>query len=267
MPPIPKPPTAPAPSTTIPVELLAVMVLLILSGGFLVVIALQAVPDVLEGFSQSGSFGELSRALAALVFVVVVYTAGIGAALLVLAFQLSKADRVARVLSVALALVATFALLATDGRGTGENVALACAIGVVAVLSLSPNTRTFFTGPNALQHSHPEPIVAARSLLLPLFALQGLNGVAFLPIAELDGKFALIGLLLIAISVAGYHYSKQLAVGDSQARAIISIGMLLYAGIAVWSDLQGLGLVVPLGLAVTVAILLWIPESAQRHFA
>lgn len=255
-----------APFTRLPTELQVIIGLLAATGALLVLACLQALPDVFDLYGETGDFAPMSRAFGSLVLIGIIYVGGVGACLLALAWQLKRADRVGRILTIAVSVIVAIGLLTAEQRTGWETVAMLCAIAIAGTLIASSRIRDLFTGELANQTDLPETVVAVRSLLMPILVLQGLTGLAMLPVGELDGKFIPIGLALIATSVVVAKFSAGLRSADTQARAAVSAAMGAYAVLALVAELEGVALVASLGFAGVVAGLLWLPEQSQRFF-
>lgn len=255
-----------APFTRLPTELQVIIGLLAATGAFLVLACLQALPDMFELYGETGDFAPLSRAFGSLILIGMIYVGGIGACLLALAWQLKMADRVGRILTIAVSVIVAIGLLTADQRTGWETVAMLCAIAIAGTLIASARIRELFTGEHADQTDVPEAVVAAQSLLMPILVLQGLTGLAMLPVGELDGKFIAIGLALVATSVVVGKFSAALRSADPSARVAVSTAMGAYAVLALLAELDGMALVASLGFGAVVAGLLWLPEQSQQFF-
>ncbi len=242
----------------LPPELLAVVGLLCGAGLSLGVPALQGLPDAFDLVGES--FGPL-------LVVVVVELALVAAACFVLARQLSQGDAVARVVAVALASSLALGLVVGDGLGDSwGKVTLACSMAVVGALTAAPRVRDFFAGrsPGPV----PAPVVAAESIALVVSGLLGAVGLAYLRLASVETKYALVGLAFVGTGVAGFRARGRLREGDPGARTLVS-GLMAGDVVAVLVGHQdGLTgpLFIPLGLAVGVVGLLWLPAGSQAYF-
>lgn len=260
----PPPWTTPSAATAVPPEVVLVVALLSLSGLFLLVPALALLPGALDALGSGTEFG---RAFGALVLIAILLVGASGAACLCLATMVWRADRVGRLLTVVLAGVMALSLIAADDRDMADTIALLLAIGTVFALCLMPNARSFFTEPNARQYRQPEPVIAARALLVGLAFILGLVGLLFLPVGSVDGKYYVIGLAVVAISVVLFTTNVRIGAGDPGARTTASVLMGGYGVLLLLAELQGTGLLLPLSLALAVPALLWLPQSSQAHFA
>ncbi len=247
----------------LPRELLAVIGLLCVAGLFTGVPVLQALPDAFKLISEGGlwdSFGLL-------VLVLLAELGLFAVACFLLAWQLSQGDPVARVVTVAVSGSLVFGLLLGNGLDDGSaTVTLLCSIAVVVALTVPPRIKEFFA--DRAPGPAPTPVVAAEALLLLLSAILLAVGVAYLPLMSVKGKFALVGLGMIGIAVSGFRARRRLTMGDPGARTLVS-GLM--AGAAVAILLGGDGsltgpLFIPLGLALAIVGLLWVPQESQALF-
>ena len=190
-----------------------------------------------------------------------------GAACLYLGLKLIEADRSGRILSIVLACALGLGLLLADEKDTTVVLAILGCAGVVAVLTLVEEVRTFFTGTQAAQGQVADSVIAARSIVMAMSYGSGATGLAFLPLGDLADRYVLIGLVLIAIAVVAFRSASQLLSGDENARMIVSGLMGADIVALLFLEPQDAGLFVPIGLALAVIGLLWGPEDARQHFA
>lgn len=233
--------------------------------------ALVGIPGVIAFVDSLSLLGgdEFTRALAALMLLstaIIIVAAGVFAALGV---ALLKADRAARILTIILAGLVAIGMFTTPeyARGTGEMLAGIGALGVIALLLAPEQVRGWFTGPHALHRDEPDPVVVARAIGLYVAVNIGLLGLLFLLASTLGDDYTLGGLVALAAAVAVFASNSGIRDGSTAARGWVSVALLVSAGVLVWLEVTGGMAIVPLGLAGVGLALLWLPESAQRHFA
>ena len=146
-------------SADVPVFLWVAVGLLVLAGLFVVLPALQALPDALDLLDQ-GSFG---RTFGLFILVMLLLLISFGSTCFYLAVKLLQADRAGRILTIILAASLGFGLLLGDNHGTTEIMAILGCVGVIGILWLIEEVTLFFTGPNAAQGQIATSVVAARS--------------------------------------------------------------------------------------------------------
>ena len=247
----------------LPRELLAVIGLLCVAGLFTGIPVLQNLPDAFELLTEGGlwdSFGLL----------VVVLLAELGlfaVACFLLAWQLSQGDPVARVVTVVVAGSLAFGLLLGNGLDDGSaTVTLLCSIAAVVALTVPPRVKEFFA--DRAPGPAPTPVVAAEALLSCSRPSSWRSGVAYLPLMSVKAKYALVGLGMIGIAVSCFRGRRRLSTGDPGARTLVS-GLM--AGAVVAMLLGGDGsltgpLYIPLGMALAIVGLLWVPPESQAFF-
>lgn len=233
-----------------------------LAGLLIVVPSLRALPDALDLLDQ-GSFG---RTFGIFITVLLLLIISFGATCFYLAVKLIQADRAGRVLTIMLAASLAFGLLLADGMGTSEILAILGCGGVIAILWLVEEVTDFFTGPHAAQAEVATSVVAARSLVVALSWVLGATGIAFLPLGDLQGRFVVVGLIMMAVAGVAFKYSADLIPGDESARQIVTGLMVVYVIAILVTEPNGAGLFIPIGLAASVIALLWGPEDARQHF-
>lgn len=250
--------------TGVPLEVWAVVALLVGAGLFLGVPVLQELPDAVS-FAADGGLWE---SFGLLVVVLLVELGLLAGACLVLAWQLTQGDAVARVVAVVVGSSLAFGLVVGDGLGTTDGLVTAlCAAGVVGCLAALPGARAFFASRRPPGGS-PASVVAAEAIVVLLAAVLLATGVAYLPLASLDARLAVAGLAMIGISVACLRVRRRLGTGDPAARKIVS-GLMVGYGAAVLLGTEGSftgPLFIPLGVAASVVVLLWVPHESQALF-
>lgn len=242
-----------------PVRLWAVITVLgivgALSAGWALYWGVQVAPTLLDG----GLATELSSFV--LVLLAVPFIFGIGS--IYMARRLQALDRVARILAIALCLSAGLAFLLTDVRDALlVVVALAC-VGLALFLLLDPVVKSHFKGADL----EPAPIVAARVLSVLVACAMFLVGVMFLPLTPLDGALAIEGLLLMGLALLVFWLSRGLKRGDSAARVLITGLGVAYLVLSLIAGHGQPGVILPVGLAICVIGLLWLPRSSRSYYA
>ncbi len=247
----------------VPSLLWAAVGLLITAGVFVVIPSLWVLPDAL-GLLDEGSFG---RSIGLLLTVLLLLLISFGAACFYLSLKLLEADRVGRILTIVLAASLGFGLLVGDNKGTWEVLAILGCGGVIAILTLADEVTGFFTGPEAEQANVATSVVAAKSIVVALSYVLGATGLAFLPLGELEGRYVVIGMAMIAIAAVTFKFTGQLLPGDENARLVIT-GLMAanIVAILVFEPDGAASLIVPIALAGSVIGLLWVPEDARQHF-
>lgn len=242
----------------LPIELWLVIGLYALAGGALVIQALRALPDTFDVI-------ELLPRLGFALLLLLVAIGALGAGLLLVAWRLHQADRVGRGLAYVAAAMVFTSVAFSDNPSTSAIIALLASIAAAAVLGLSPNVRTHFTGPNAPHWDEPTSIVVARTCVIVLAVLLAIVSLAFLLLGSDEGRYIVVALGLIGVAIGGFLVSQRLPAADRQARVILTVG----AGIAFVLILLGLhdgGSVMLLGLVAAVPVALWVPPDARTFF-
>lgn len=246
----------------IPPELLAVCALMALAGALLlwpVVLFLQAASNLIGAGSPWFAIGLLLLD-GALLF------GAVGAGLVILAWRLTKADRVARGLSyILLGDLACTVLLGGDFPA-GLVVTMLLSLASLAVLGFAPAVRQFFTGPAAPHASQGISVTIARTLITWFAVAFVIVGITFLPMGVLGAKMVIAGIVFVGVGVGVQVLSARLAAGDANARQITSGLMGLYVILALIAAGRGPSGLMGVVIAVAVVALLWLPQDAQRHF-
>lgn len=246
----------------LPAELALVIAMLWLSALLLIVPSLNLLPDAI-GILDEGVPG---RALGTLLLMAIVILIFAAAAYIGLGVLLLRADRVGRILTVAVSAALVIDILDADSKGADEIVVLLCSIAAIAILTTSPNVRAFLTGPESRQYAQPPVVAAARSLMLYMGWALEIVGALSLLVGDFDSKFYLIGIGLIALSVAVYGASRRLTSPDAAARNLSTALMGGCALLLVLSTGDATNMLLPLALLVAVVVLLWVPDSSRSYF-
>ena len=251
-------------AAVLPPEVWAVVALLCGAGLSTGVPAFRAIPDAFDLIKEAG----LWNSFGLLVLVLLAELALVSLACFVLALQLSKGDVVARVVALAVAGSLAFGLVVGDGLGDTEGkVTLACCLAAMVCLAAPARARAFFAE-RRRQGSAPPTVVAAEAVVVLVSAILLGVGVAYLPLSSEETKYLLSGLGLTGIALACFRTRRRLQTGDPGARGLVSGLMAGYvAAIVVGSEGALTGpLFVPLGLAVSVVSVLWLPHESQAFF-
>lgn len=248
----------------LPAEVWLVVGSLCGAGLFTGVPVLRALPDAFELLTDGGLWDSVGP----LVLVLLIELGLVAAACFVLAWLLTQRDPVARLVAVAVSGSLAFGLLVGDVLdGTSATVTLLCSLAAFVGLTLLPGARACFASRPSPGPS-PRPVVAAEVLVVMLSGVLLAIGVAYLPLAPVELKFAVVGLVLIAISVAGFKVRRRLQTADTPARTLVT-ALMAGAVVAILVGTEGAftgPLYVPLALAVAVAVLLWLPQESQAYF-
>jgi hypothetical protein len=253
----------PAPFNTVPVEVVLIAALMAFAGVLVLWPTLKALPDV---FNLLGSGNGLGFQFGLLLFTVWIVLALFGTSLLVLAWRLGHADRVARGLSYCLCGSIGAAILLGDQQGTQLVLVMLACFGAIAVLALVPRVQQFYAGGQAPQGDQPTSVVIARTLVAVWASCMTLVGAMFLPLGGLGSKFVLVGLVMLALGIGAFYANKRVGRGDQAARKVVTVGAALYALLTLIVGRSDPGLLIPLGIAVGIVWNLWRPEDARRYF-
>jgi hypothetical protein len=234
-----------------------------LSALLLMIPVLQALPDTI-GLLDKGSLG---RAFGTLLLLVLIILTAAAVACVGLGYLLLRADRVGRILTVALAGSLIFSLLQANSKGTAEVVVILCSFAAIALLTLSPNARAYLTGPTSRTRGQPPPVAAARALVIYIAWALGAIGLALLPVGPYAAKFYVVGIGLVGISAMFLLLARRLAMADTWARTVTSALLGGYIVLLLVASGGAGNLWLPLGLVVAALTLLWIPNASREFFA
>ncbi len=252
----------PAPQAgTPPPELLVVSLLMAIAGAFLLRVVLPEVPNVFRLFGD----GEFGRDLGLLLAMICIVLGAVAVALLLLAWRIAHADRVARGLSYVLLGSFAAAIIVSNDHTHWVILSLVASLGAIVILAWSPRVQTFFLehGKDAAQ---PTPVVIVRTLVAWWASVVLLVGVVLLPLGNISGKDVLVGLILIAVASTALGLNRRLAAGDQFARQVISgLPVAVVIADAVLGT-RSVALIVPLGVSIGIAIFLWVPSTSREFF-
>ncbi|HVF14531.1 MAG TPA: hypothetical protein VM942_08025 [Acidimicrobiales bacterium] len=248
----------------LPPEMWAVIGLLVISGLFTGIPVLRALPAAVELLTSGGIW----ESVGPLILVLLLELGLVAAACFVLAWLLSQGDPVARGITVVVSGSLAFGILAGDVLdGTSALVTLVCSVAAVVGLTVVPSIRELFAARRPLGDV-PASVLAAEVLVVVLSALLVAVGVAYLALATVETRFAVVGLALVGISVVAFRVRQRLQTGDPSARTLISGLMAGYvAAILLGTDGSFTGpLFIPLAVVVSVVALLWVPQDSHSFF-
>ena len=252
----------PAPFRALPVDLLAACALMAVAGLFTLWPVLDILPDMLDLLTSSESF---SRSLGLLALALWLVLAFVVAACFLLAWRIAHADRLARGLTYVVLGGFAASVLIGNVHTTGMTIAMLASAAAVAVLALAPGPRAFFAAGE--QGGHPEGLVVARTLLTAWSAILIVVGLLFLPIGSLADRYVVVGVLFILLGGAAILLNRRLAEGDPLARIAVSASAVVYLVLLFVLEERNASLLLPLAMAVGIAVYLWLPADVQRYFA
>ncbi len=248
----------PAPSG----RLWAVILLLAITGTLLVAVAIYFVAQTFSIFGLGGFFS----AIATFVLLVSLIPLLFGAGLFYLALRLKQGDKLARVLTVLTCSSIAVAAILSGSRDLGLGIIALMCVGVVLLLTADPVVRTHFSGPDARYAGEPVQIVSARALMVIVGVCVVIVGASFMVLAPWSGSLTIYGLIALAIGATVFWLSRKLAAGDASARLYTTALFVLYLIMAIIAGHGEPGVIIPVGLALGVVGLLWIPTASQQYF-
>lgn len=232
------------------------------AGAYLLVLALQALPDLFDLLGE----GEFARPFAALFLMIFLVIGGYGAALGAIGLLVWRGDRAARLLAyVACAPIAVAGLFGDASEGAYWLVGLA-AVGVIAVLAAVPDVRAWFTGPFAAQRAEPPSVVAARALLGWTAYLSATGALVYLIVVTVLSDEIPSFLLYAASATLLAVGFFRLPTGEPVVRILASAGAGLALLATVVSGDTSVSALAIAGPAVAAVVVLWAVEDASRHF-
>jgi hypothetical protein len=242
-----------------PPEVWLVVALLCGAGLSIGVPVVQALPDAL-GLVTAESIGLLVLALVAAL-------ALLALTCFLLAWQVTRADPVARVVTVVVAGSLAFGLLLGDGVADFEGkVTLLCSVAAVVCLTVPARAKEFFA--RQAGGAVPAAVVGAEAAVLLLAAILLLVGIACVRAGAQDAEYAVGGLGMVGVSIAGVKVRRRLETPDQAARALMSAlmaGAVVAILVATEGSVTG-PLFIPLGMAVSIVLLLWLPQESQAFY-
>lgn len=277
---------------TIPLELLAVVALMLASAVWLCVTVALHVHDVATLFDETDGASAPGLALYALATLVVLlaFCGWLG----FLAWRLTKADARARAVAftplIGYGLAVLFSNAGADGapgtraalRSLDSHGALPVATMLMCwaaalVLAIAPRNREFFgvgaaDGRTTLRY---DPVRVARDLLIAFAAGVGAVGVMYL-VAHLIAdpaetsigvKVLVIGALFIVVAAGVTASSPRLLGGDPLARATVTALVVGYLILMAIVEGQDLALLILLFVGLGALAYLWLHQAAQVRFA
>jgi hypothetical protein len=256
-------PATPRPASTaqFPPELLLIIGLMVVAAGICFYIGLQPLSSTLDLLTSGYSYGfEFGLLLVSVLGLFCLF----GAALLYLAWGLSRADRVARGLAYVLlgSVAATLALAKV--HTTSTKWVIAVSLGALAVLAVSPNVARFFReGPSS---ALPSSIAIAVTLLKAWAAVVGILGLCLLPIGSSVTKLEVSGLVMVALAAGAIIAARSVLVRNPGGRSAATIGAivtLVLLGV-VGRDFESV--IVPMTVALGILAFLWLPAESTAWF-
>lgn len=245
----------------LPLELWAVVGLLGAAGVYLLQLSLRALPDSFRLFSYSF----FPHTLAFVLLVLILLIGALGAGLLWLGWQLHRGSRVARGLTyVAVASLTTTVLFGT-GVTTGEVLSMLGGLAAAAILGLSPAVQPLFTGENTPESVQPSALVVARVSLALWMILLGVAAVLDFCLANIDGKYAAIGVFEAAVVAGGIAVYRRLGLADRRARTIATGGAAI-AFILLLIGRHDAGFALLLGVTAAIPVCLWVPADVRAFY-
>ena len=179
---------------------------------------------------------------------------------------LYRADRVARVLTIAGCTAFAAAALLSSSRNIGWVIAAIAAIAVIALLAADPSIRSHFTGPDAPSHGQPTTVLAARVLLLVAAFFTADVAATFVALGIVQASSFVYALIFGAIGVTEWLLARQLGAGDRRARAVVTALALVYLVIALVAGHGAVGVVLACAGTAVIPGLLWLPDSSRAYF-
>jgi hypothetical protein len=245
----------------LPLEFWAVIGLIGLAGIYLVQLSLRALPNSFRLFGYSW----MPKTLAFVLLIVILLLCALGAGLLWLAWQLHRHSRVARGLTYVAVGCLTAAVIFGDGVTTGEVLSMLAGLAAVAILAFSPAVRPLFTGENAPEGDQPTALVVARVSVVFWLILLAVAAVLDFCLANIDGKYAAVGVFEAIVAGGGIAVFRRLGTADRRARMIATVG----AGIAFILLLIGRhdpGFALLIGLSAAIPVCLWLPAEVRAFY-
>ncbi|HZP14743.1 MAG TPA: hypothetical protein VFA96_02885, partial [Nocardioides sp.] len=208
---------------TMPIEVALVIGALLAAAAFLLWPVATNIGDVIRAVSHSG----FERDFGLFLLCLLVFVAGMGVGLVILAWQLLQRDRVGRGVTYVVAGTLIAAVLFAKTR-TGWDIGVAIAsAAVIFLLGFSDPAREWFTGPESRTHALPVPIVVSATVATVMAAGTILVGLALLALGHL-GDSQVQGVLLCVTGLITLAVLKGVRAGNQQARLVLS-GLMIAA--------------------------------------
>ena len=186
----------------------------------------------------------------------------LGAACIGLAVLLVHADRVGRALTIAFTLSIAGMILFSSDHGIAWIVLLLACAASAGIVAFDPVVKAHFSTTS----DETGMVVAARALLVFLGACLVLVGTSYLPLIDFEGKFGVIGVVMIGLGVLCYWLNKRLALADNNARIATTVVMAIFGVLSLIAGRRDAAVLIPVGLAASVITMLWAPLSTREFF-
>lgn len=272
---MPPPPTGPpqpyqpyrAPASLPPEVVLVALAMSVVAALLLYPVLRYGVP-LIPHLADSNEF---VRALAALVCFVFVALAGCGVALILLAVGLWRGSRVCQILTWLLCGILAVAELAADAQyGTGVNqgeqtgVVIGCV--VVAVLLALPGSRRYFAA-----DARPVGVALAVAVGRYFGCCAVISGSMLMIAGSLGAKFVWWGVGLALAGLGLLAVGRGLLAARSWARiaaTVCYVGYVILGFVAEGQngDSASVASLIPLGIAISALVGMWLPASSVAHF-
>jgi hypothetical protein len=259
-------PLAPALSDRLPqlpLELIAVLLLMAVTGAGLGFVALRALPNAIALAFGSGAYGVMFGSLF-LLFELGALT--VGAGLVVLAVKLTRADKVARILALVVLGVAAGGELFGGDLSGWRLLTLLLSAGGLAALAFAPAVNTFFASHAGPDYGQPNAVVASRALLVCFNCGLMLAGVTMLVGITLGARFFFYAAMMFGLASTGFVLGGRLRQRSLQARLRASVLGGAAALLFIWGLNTSALSLVPLGLVAVQVGLLWLPAESKAFF-
>jgi hypothetical protein len=241
-----------------PVEIWAVLALLVGLALFLLVPALQLAYGVLPGLA-GGSF---ALAISALVLMLATMIGAVAVALLGVAVLIFRADRVGQALVCLLGSVIFVGVVLSPTRSNSEiGVAIGCLVAI-ALVTGTPAARTYFK-----RDDRPLGIVVTTATITYLSGLLIACGFILLPVYAVGPQYALYGVSFIAGGALLHPVNRGLKAGAQWSRTAASVILGGLSALTLVIDHQSPQSLMTAAVCVAPVALLWIGEPAAAHFS
>ncbi len=250
------------PTSAVPAPLWVAVGLLVAAGLYLLVPNLLNLPEEIRLLTVGGWQDDL------LFLVLLVLELFFGAVCVYLAVRLVNADRVGRILTLAVAGSLCMGLLVANSGTNATAVAIVGSFAVLGILTMVEEVKAYFTGRHAKEPSGPVSVVAARWLLTVLGVVLFLTGLIFLLLGGTGVDYIVpVGIALILVSAEAELQAVGIRKGSDKARKLATGAMVVAIAALYILNLQVTPLYMLMGVAGAIMALLWIPEDARRHFS
>lgn len=211
--------------------------------------------------------GELGLVLGAFALGVLTIPLSFGIGSIYLARRMQAGDRLARVMAIVVYASAALAFILSSARDLATVLVGIGCLAVVALLAVDPSTKAHFAGGPDAEHGGPPTVVAARFLMVIVAGCIAVVGLMFLAFSTVDAVLAIGGLIQMGVAGLLFWLSRQLAHGNRGARVASSALALVYLVLNLLGGNEQPGVILPVGIAVGIVVLLWVPAASNRFFA